>query len=140
MEDIIYKLVLKNAAGLTLLGTLRYRVTDIEVLAPEVQSVQEAGAEAQLFPTINVAIYLAEGTITIPLLTGLRALSVRGQSLITLAGEPVTTFMFRNAPEFDIAVQFNLIDDVSIGGGFTRTVGALGTQVYSLLGTRSLIG
>lgn len=137
MEDIIYKLVLKNAAGLTLLGILRYRVTDIEVLAP---AVEEEGAEAQLFPTINVAIYLAEGTITIPLLTGLRALPVRGQSLITLAGAPVTTFMSRNAPEFDIAVQFNLVDDISIGGGFTRTVGALGTQVYSLLGTRSLIG
>ncbi|MET0266357.1 MAG: hypothetical protein ABW202_12130 [Duganella sp.] len=137
MEDIIYKLVLKNAAGLTLLGTLRYRVTDIEVLAP---AVEEDGADAKLFPTINVAIYLAEGTITIPLLTGLRALPVRGQSLITLVGAPVTTFMSRNAPEFDIAVQFNLVDDISIGGGFTRTVGALGTQVYSLLGTRSLIG
>ncbi len=140
MDDIIYNLLLKSSVGLTLLGTLRYRFTDLDALTEMGNGKREDGiaglmAEALQRPTVVVALFQLEGTLSIPLLSGLRAIPLQGLAFATPAG-PVTTLLSSTDPQRGAGLQFNLLDNRHVAGGLSWRSGEPGELVFSVLGTQ----
>lgn len=153
MDEFIYNLFLRSRGGLTLLGTLRYRLTGIEVgMAPDtgvfslpaarqvqqgqqVQQVQQAQQAQQALRQIDsvFAIVLrADGTVTLPLLSGLQPVPVSDFAFFIQMGPPLLTRLI--SADGRILIAFNQINNQQIGGhlvwGPTNTTfGLLGRRV-----------
>lgn len=138
MDEFIYSLLLKGTQGLTLLGTLRYRLTNLDV-APGARDIQALMGEALQHPTIELFAFGAEGTISVPLLTGATPVPIGGVAFGSPAG--LLTVLFSSTDEArGLALQINPIDATHIGGGMFWHPGQNGALVFSVLGTQRAFG
>jgi hypothetical protein len=134
MDEFVYSLLLKGTQGLTLLGTLRYRFTDLaaDARARDMQALMGATIDR---PTIELFILPAEGTISVPLLTGMTPVPLSGIGFGSPAGL-LTVLFFSTDETRGLSMQINPIDATHIGGGLTWKPGEPGTLVFSVLGTQ----
>lgn len=150
MDEFIYNLFLRSRGGLTLLGTLRYRLTGIEVgMVPDtgvfslpaarqvqqgrrVQQVQQAQQAPQQIDSIFAIVLRADGTVTLPFLSGLQPVPVSDFAFFIQMGPPLLTRLI--SADSRILIAFNQINNQQIGGhlvwGPTNTTfGLLGRRV-----------
>lgn len=138
MDEFVYSLLLKGTQGLTLLGTLRYRITDLDA-ATRLGDMQALMGEALQHPTIELFAFRADGSISIPLLTGITPVPISGVAFGSIAG--LLTVLFSSTDDTrGLGLQINPIDATHIGGGLTWQPGQPGTLVFSLLGTQLQLG
>jgi hypothetical protein len=142
MDEIIYSLLLKTAPGLALLGTLRYRF-DSTNPANATPPTEPAGADfdslltqAQQQTPIELTAFQVDGSVTIPLITGLRPVPITGLALVTFLGPPITTITSSTDPTRNLFLQFNQLDERHIAGGLVWRPGEPGELIFSVLGTR----
>ena len=88
---------------------------------------------------MELFVFQVEGTISIPLLTGLQPVPISGISLFSLLGPPLTTWMNNASPARGVSLQFNAIDADHLGGGLGWQPG-VGELLFSVLGTRQGAG
>lgn len=136
MDEIVYNLLLKNRAGLLALGQLRYRLRDfgaeaVDAGGPTLLARPELWKQQQDQPRIGVAVFRAEGTLTVPLLTGWQAVPVSGVAYFVLIGPPLWTYLATESGQ--TLVSFNQVNTEQIGGGLLREPGQ---QAFALLGRR----
>ena len=145
MDEIIYSLLLKTAPGLALLGTLRYRYSSTN-------PVQAAGADLAAVPVhadigavltqvqqqtrLDLTAYQVDGSVSMPLLTGLRPVPQTGLALVAFLGPPITTVTSSTEPARTLYMQFNQLDELHIAGGLVWRPGEPGELIFSMLGTR----
>ena len=153
MDEFIYNLLLRSRSGTTLFGQLRYRLTGIEVGAVPGAAdgtVTGAGAGAaalalaepgqpsqsptQQQPNIQTVIFRAEGTISVPLLTGLQPVAVGDVAFFIQMGPPLLTRMASAGSR--ILVAFNQINNQQIGG---HLLWSPTNTTFALLGRRMLL-
>lgn len=134
MDEFVYSLLLKGTQGLTLLGTLRYHFTDLTA-ATRAHDIQALMGETINHPTIELFVVPAEGSISVPLLTGLKPVPIAGVGFGSPAG--LLTVLFNSTdPKRGLGMQINPIDATHIGGGLVWKPGEPGTMVFSVLGTQ----
>ena len=138
MDEIVYNLLLTSPQGLTLLGTLRYRFTDLDALqGADVAALIE---QAQQVSTAEFTIFRLQGTLSVPLLTGFSPVQIDGIALVSLLGPPLTYLFSSSDPSRRLDLQFNIIDNNHIGGGLLWRPGTLRQTPFSILGTRLPLG
>lgn len=137
MDEIIYNLLLTSEQGLTLFGTLRYRLTFPAAPVGD-GGVPALLAEASNIGTVTVVALPANGSIAIPLLTGLGRVPLAGVALATAAG-PVTTLLSSTDINRRLFLQFNQISSNRIAGGLLWRGGQPGEIAFSLLGTQLVL-
>ena len=138
MDEIVYNLLLTSPQGLTLLGTLRYRYTDLDALQTgDVSAIME---QAQQVSTVEFSLFKLQGTLSVPLLTGYSPVPVEGFSLVSLLGPTLTNLLSSTDAARRLDMQFNFIDNNHIGGGMLWRPGTLRQTPFSILGTRLSLG
>lgn len=138
MDEIVYNLLLTSPQGLTLLGTLRYRFTDLDALqGADVAALIE---QAQQVSSAEFTIFRLQGTLSVPLLTGFSPVRIDGIALVSLLGPPLTYLFSSSDPSRRLDLQFNIIDNNHIGGGLLWRPGTLRQTPFSILGTRLPLG
>ena len=136
MDEFVYSLLLKGTQGLTLLGTLRYRFTDLAADASaRARDMQALMGAAIARPTIELFVLPAEGAISVPLLTGPTPVPLSGIGFGSPAGL-LTVLFFSTDEKRGLSMQINPIDATHIGGGLTWKPGQADTLVFSVLGTQ----
>jgi len=138
MDEIIFNLLLTGRTGLSLPGTLRFRFTDLDALAPAADLAALLAKAAQPV-SIEVAVFQLEGTLSVPLLTGVRPVPLAGVALGTAAGS-VGFILSSTDPARRLDLLFNLLDLQTIAGGMVWRRGQFGELVFSLLGTQLALG
>ena len=134
MDEFIYRLLLKGTQGLTLLGTLRYRLTDLDA-ATGARDIEALMGQALQHPTIELFVLGAEGSISVPLLTGATPVPISGIAFGSPAG--LLTVLFSSTDDTrSLGLQVNPIDATHIGGGLTWRQGQPDALVFSVLGTQ----
>jgi len=145
MDEIIYSLLLKTAPGLALLGTLRYRFASTNPAnaanadAPAAPADADFGAvltQAQQQTPIELTAFQVDGSVAIPLITGVRPVPITGIALVTFLGPPITTITSSTDPTRNLFLQFNQLDERHIAGGLVWRPGEPGELIFSVLGTR----
>ena len=136
MDEIIYRLLLKTGLGLALLGTLRYRLSSLQPANPAGTDVAALLSQVQQQNTFDLTVYGIEGSVSIPLLTGLRPVPISGILLNAFLGPPITTLASSTDPTRNLFVQFNPLDNNHIGGGLAWRPGEPGELIFALLGTQ----
>ena len=138
MDEIVYNLLLTSPQGLTLLGTLRYRFTDLDALqGADVAALIE---QAQQVSTAEFTIFRLQGTLSVPLLTGFSPVPIEGLSFVSLLGPTLTNLFSSREPLRRLDMQFNFIDNSHIGGGLLWRPGTLRQTPFSILGTHLSLG
>jgi len=132
MDELIYNLFLRSRGGLTLFGQLRYRLTGIEVGAAPQATIFALPQAQQQQQTVVTVVLRAEGSVTLPLLTGMQPVPVGDVAFFIQMGPPLLTRMV--SADSRILIAFNQINNEQIGGhlvwGPTRTTfGLLGRRV-----------
>ena len=138
MDEIIYNLLLTGRFGLSLPGILRFRFTDLDALAPTVDVAAMLAAAGQPI-SIDVAVFQLAGTLSVPLLTGVRPVPLAGVAFGTAAGS-IGVLLSSTDPARRLDLLFNLLDLQTIAGGMVWRRGQLGQMVFSLLGTQLALG
>ena len=138
MDELVYNLLLQSPQGLTLLGTLRYRYTDLEAL--EVGQVSALMEQAQQVSTAEFTLFKLQGTLSVPLLTGLSPVPIDGLSFVSFLGPTLTNLFSSTDPSRRLDMQFNFIDNNHIAGGLLWRPNSLRQQAFSILGTRLPMG
>ena len=142
MEEIIYSLLLKTAPGLALLGTLRYRFDSTNPAntntptEPADADFSSLLTQAQQQTPIELTAFQVDGSVTIPLITGLQPVPITGLALVTFLGPPITTITSSTDPTRNLFLQFNQLDERHIAGGLVWRPGEPGELIFSVLGTR----
>lgn len=140
MDEFIYNLLLKSRGGLILFGVLRYRLTGIEVDQVSddniftVPALRQAHGRQQQQETIQALVLRADGSITIPALTGARAIPVGDVAFFIQMGPPIVTRLF--AADSSVLLCFNQVNNQQIGGGLLW--GPTSTS-FGLLGRRQML-
>lgn len=142
MDEFVYNLLLKSRGGLILLGVLRYRLTSLEAKQAGGGSVftlpvlRQAHHQQQQQQQENIfaVVFRAEGTVTIPLLTGNRAIPVDDVAFFIQMGPPIVTRLF--ADDSRVLMCFNQVNNEQIGGGLLW--GPTNTS-FGLLGKRQIL-
>lgn len=140
MDEFVYNLLLKSRGGLILFGVLRYRLSDFEVdQAVEgnifrLSALRQAHAQQQQQDNIFALVYRAEGTVTIPALTGTRAIPVDDVAFSIQMGPPIVTRLFSD--DSRVLMCFNQVNNEQIGGGLLW--GPTNTS-FGLLGKRKIL-
>ncbi|MET0266355.1 MAG: hypothetical protein ABW202_12120 [Duganella sp.] len=137
MDEVVYNLLLKSASGLALLGTLRYRLTSTQPVEQATGDIQTLLAQAQQQATIDLSVFQVEGSVAIPLLTGLRTVPIAGIALVSFIA-PLTTLVSSADPARNLFFQFHDLDSDHVAGGLVWRPGEPGELVFSALGTRLL--
>ncbi|MET0319976.1 MAG: hypothetical protein ABW069_04540 [Duganella sp.] len=137
MDELIYNLLLTGEQGLSLFGTLRFRLTDPLAAVPD-GGVPALLNEIQPIGTVTVVLIPVEGAISIPLLTGFSRVPISGVLLATAAG-PVTTLFGSNDSARPLFLQFNQFSGTQIAGGLVWRPGEPTELVFSLLGTQLVL-
>ena len=136
MSEAILKFLLTGGLGVSLPGTLRYDYADPEATAPDgdlAAMLAAMPAAASGRPRAQVKVVALAGTLSVPLLGGLKDLPLAGAALVTTAG-PITTLLRSGAAGTRVDLHFNPIDFQNLAGGLIWRVGQPGQQVFSLLG------
>ena len=141
MDEFTYNLFLKSRGGLALLGVLRYRLTGIEVYQASDDNIfslpalrQAHDQQQQQQQTIRALVLRAEGNITIPALTGARAIPVGDVAFFIQMGPPIVTRLF--SADSTVLLCFNQVNNQQIGGGLLW--GPTNTS-FGLLGRRQML-
>lgn len=134
-ELAYYTLLLRTAQGLTLLGTLRFQVVATEPLDRSPAGTEQLLAQAQQQSTTELFVYPMEGSINIPLLTGLAPVPLEGTAWFPLIGPFVTAFLSSTDQRFNVGMQLYELDPEHICGGLVWRSGESGELTFSLLGT-----
>ncbi|MBP1202642.1 hypothetical protein JOD97_000656 [Duganella sp. 1411] len=138
MDEFIYSLLLKGTQGLTLLGTLRYRL-NFDTAAAGTRDIHALMDEALQHPNIGLFAFGAEGTISVPLLTGATPVPISGAGFGSVAGL-LTVLLNSTDQTRSLGLQINPIDSTHIGGGMSWHPGQPGALVFSVLGTQQPFG
>jgi hypothetical protein len=142
MDEIIYSLLLKTAPGLALLGTLRYRFDSTNPAntntptEPAEADFSSLLTQAQQQTPIELTAFQVDGSVSIPLITGLQPVPITGLALVTFLGPPITTITSSTDPTRNLFLQFNQLDERHIAGGLVWRPGEPGELIFSVLGTR----
>jgi len=142
MDEIIYSLLLKTAPGLALLGTLRYRFDSTNPAntntptEPADADFSSLLTQAQQQTPIELTAFQVDGSVSIPLITGLQPVPITGLALVTFLGPPITTITSSTDPTRNLFLQFNQLDERHIAGGLVWRPGEPGELIFSVLGTR----
>lgn len=136
MDEIIHRLLLKTGLGLALLGTLRYRLSSLLPANPAGPDVPALLSHVQQQSTTELFAYQVEGSVTIPLVTGLTPVPIAGIALFALIGPPVATITSSTDPARNLFFQFNQLDNQHIAGGLVWRPGEPGELIFSALGTQ----
>lgn len=132
MSEAILKLWLTSGLGLSLPAILRYDYANPDQTAPDGDLAALLAAPVER-PRAQVVVVPLVGTLSVPLLLGVKSVPLTGAALVTAAG-PITT-LFRSAGGSPrINLHFNRIDFQNLAGGLIWRVGQLGEQVFSILG------
>ncbi|KQQ32443.1 hypothetical protein ASF61_15550 [Duganella sp. Leaf126] len=143
MDELIYNLLLKSRGGLVLFGVLRYRLTGIEVdqvrdasvfSTPALRQSHAGQRTQQQLDNIFALVLRAQGSITIPALTGSRAVPVEDVAFFIQMGPPIVTRLF--SADSSVLLCFNQINNQQIGGGLLW--GPTNTS-FGLLGRRQML-
>lgn len=134
MNDFIYNLILTGEQGLTLFGTLRFRLTNPLAEVPD-GGVPALLAENEQLGVITAVFIPIEGSVAIPLLTGFGSVPLQGAILATPAA-PLTTILGSSDPSRQVFVQFNQISGDKIAGGLVWRPGDPAELVFSFLGVQ----
>jgi hypothetical protein len=141
MDELVYNLLLKSAQGLTLLGTLGFRFTELGDVAgaADMASLPAVTQEKQM---IELDVLGVKGTILVPLLSGPAPLPVQGVAH-ACPGAPTPlplTAMLSADYSLGLGMQFNFIDATHITGGLTWRYGTSRQVIFSILGARRAFG
>jgi hypothetical protein len=139
MDEIVYNLLLKTAPGLAVLGTLRYRLSSTNPAAPGAPASADIAsvlAQVQQQTTLELTAFQVEGSVTIPLITGLSPVPIAGLALVTFLGPPITTITSSTDPARNLFFQFNQLDSNHLAGGLVWRPGEPGELIFSVLGTQ----
>lgn len=143
MDEFVYNLLLKSRGGLILFGVLRYRLSSLEAdqggarnlfTLPALRQAHHQQPQQQQQENIFALVYRAEGTVTIPLLTGNRAIPVDDVAFFIQMGPPIVTRLF--ADDSRVLMCFNQVNNEQIGGGLLW--GPTNTS-FGLLGKRQIL-
>jgi hypothetical protein len=141
MDEFIYNLFLRSRGGVTLFGQLRYRLTGIEVGAVPDANVfslpgqrQKRQSPTQQQPSILTVVYRADGSVTVPLLTGLQPVPVGDVAFFIQMGPPLLTRLASVGSR--ILIAFNQINNQQIGG---HLLWAPTNTTFGLLGRRVIL-
>lgn len=112
MNELFYRLFLFNEQGWSIYGTLRLRY-----LPPEARAAAPGALASQLAQqsTIELGAVPVEGSVTIPLLYGLRSVPIAGIALIS----PVSLFCYllsSTGSEPSVAMQVLLLGGQDLTG------------------------
>lgn len=135
MDELIYNLLLKSTQGLTLLGTLRFRITDLSV---DVRLGDQAALMKQALQrqTIELFVLQVEGTLSVPLITGATPVPLSGLAFGSVAG--LLTVLFSSTDDArGVGLQIIPLDATHVGGGLNWQPGSAGNLVFSVLGTQA---
>lgn len=132
MDEIIYKLLLKNRAGWTAFGVLRYRLTGFEMDGATPGIFARRPALQQ--PNVGAVVYRAQGSISIPLLGIMQARAVNGLAFFIQMGPPLLTRLESDGSIVNLV--FNPVNNEQVVGGL---VWAPGNQSFCLLGRRLIL-
>ncbi|MET0319978.1 MAG: hypothetical protein ABW069_04550 [Duganella sp.] len=135
MDEVIYQLLLKTGQGLTLPGTLRFRLSSTEPLKRDAADWPALLAQTQQQATLDLVAYALEGSISIPFLTGLRPVPLTGTALFLFIGPLVTAFLGDTDPTRSVFLQVNELDAEHLSGGLVWRSGEPGELILSLLAT-----
>lgn len=139
MEELAYNLLFKSAQGLTLLGTLRFRFTELGDVAgvAAMASMLDAAEEQRV---IELDVLGVKGTISVPLLTAPTPLPVQGVAYAKPPAPLPLTAMLSGDFSLGLGMQFNFIDPTHITGGLTWRYGTPRQVIFSILGTQRAPG
>lgn len=140
MDELVYDLLLKSARGLTLLGTLRFRFTDLDAVqgVADMPSLMAAALDQQY---VELDIYQMAGTVAVQFLTGTQPVELLGVSFSRPpTPKPLTTILNGGLAARSVGMQFNYFDATHIGGGLVWAFGTPGEVKFSVLGTRRGLG
>lgn len=135
MDELIYNLLLKGTQGLTLLGTLRFRITDLsaDVRLGDHAALMKQALERQ---TVELFVLQVEGTLSVPLITGATPVPLSGLAFGSVAG--LLTVLFSSTDDArGVGLQIIPLDATHTGGGLNWQPGSPANLVFSLLGTQA---
>ena len=143
MEESIFTLLLKTAQGLTLFGTLRFRIDFTQPVdgpanaaAPGGADVAKLYSQVQQQTTFDLFAYQIDGSVTIPYVTGLRPVPITGLALFTFLGPPATFITSSTEPQRNLFFQFYQLTNDNLAGGLVWRPGEPGELIFSALGTQ----
>lgn len=142
MDEIIYDLLLKSPQGFMLLGTLRFRMTELEALSG-LADVPALPAEAQQLerPFIEMDVTSLEGSISVQFLTGLRPVPLTGFAFSSgMAPLPLNALLNSTDAARYLTMQFGFMDATHIAGGLIWQPGTPRQLIFSMLGTQRAFG
>lgn len=139
MEELAYNLLLKSAQGLTLPGTLRFRFKELGDVTG-VADTSSLLAREQDQQIIDLDLLGAEGTISVPLLTGAAPLPLGGVAYALPPAPLPLTAVLNGDFSIGLGMQFNFIDATHITGGLTWRYGTPRQVIFSILGTKRAFG
>ena len=135
MDELIYNLLLKGTQGLTLLGTLRFRITDLsaDVRLGDHAALMKQALERQ---TVELFVLQVEGTLSVPLITGATPVPLSGLAFGSVAG--LLTVLFSSTDDArGVGLQIIPLDATHTGGGLNWQPGNPANLVFSVLGTQA---
>lgn len=136
MDELIYTILIRTAQGLILPGTLRFRVLTNQPVARSGDGPVHLHTQAQQQSTVDLYVYPMEGSISIPLLTGVRPVPLNGVAWFPLIGPFVTGVLGETTPRFGLSMQLFELDPEHLCGGLLWRAGEPGALAFSLLGTQ----
>ena len=136
MNDTIYTLLLKTAPGLTLFGTLRFRITSTQPLAATGADWPALLAQAEQQADIELTILPVEGSVSVPPLTGWRPTLLTGGAIFLPGGSALTLVFSDGAQVRQMFLQISEIDPERVAGALYWRPGNPEELLFSLLGTR----
>jgi hypothetical protein len=142
MDEFVYDLLLKSVQGVTLLGTLRFRFSDLDAIqGPADVPALVGNAVEQQYVTLD--IFQMRGSISVLFLTGPVPLPLEGVTYSTPPlplSVPLTTVLNGGDAVQRLTLQFNYLDPNSIAGGLVWQYGTPREVKFSILGTRRAFG
>jgi hypothetical protein len=141
MDEFVYDLLLKSAQGITLLGTLRFRYTDLDAVMAAADMPALATTLEQQYVTLD--IFQMGGNVTVQFLTGLGPLPLEGVTYSTPPlplSVPLTTTLSGGDATRRLSLQFNYLDATHIAGGLVWQFGTPFEAKFSILGTKRAFG
>lgn len=136
MDELVYSLLIRTAQGLTLLGTLRFRVLYLQPAHRADAAAAGVPTPTQQPSTVDLDVYPLEGSISIPLLTGLQPVPLAGVAWFPLIGPFVTGVLGETAQRFGPSMQIFELDPGHICGGLLWRANEPGALTFSVLGTQ----
>lgn len=135
MDELTYNILIRTKQGLTLLGKFGFRVLVNQPADRTADGIGELLTPTQQQATTELFVYPMEGSISIPLLTGLQPVPLVGTAWFPLIGPYLTAILGEVAPRYGLVMQLYELDNEHVCGGLQWRAGEPGELTFSLLAT-----